>query len=226
MPNWCFNDLTITGNLQQIIDVKKQVGAPYTQFRVEHKIVRRKFVEQAKDVRFSKPVFSFWNICKPTDINAYWYSKSSGVPDDPNSKEDWFKSDNWYDWNVRNWGTKWDVANSNREKYPETELLVETDNLLEYKFNTAWSPPTEAIRKLSEQHPKVTITLKYEEETGWGGEIEFINGEIIKDSYYEWSCRNCGYELDKFPLCQGCQTDICPECKYGDVEETCEVHGR
>lgn len=42
---------------------------------------------------------------------------------------------NWYEWNVENWGTKWDV-NVN-DGYVERL----DDNTLQLSFETAWSPP-------------------------------------------------------------------------------------
>ena len=50
---------------------------------------------------------------------------------------------NWYNWNNREWGVKWDVAVSDDDKYPNTELLEYKsegeDNWLVYKYETAWS---------------------------------------------------------------------------------------
>jgi len=54
---------------------------------------------------------------------------------------------NWYDWNITNWGTKWDacdldlVSEGYTSKY--AELIV--------TFDTAWSPPTEFYNQLVEQ---------------------------------------------------------------------------
>ena len=42
--------------------------------------------------------------------------------------------DNWYDWNVSNWGTKWEAS-----IYSWTK---ENDNSITINFDTAWSPPT------------------------------------------------------------------------------------
>ena len=43
------------------------------------------------------------------------------------------QDDNWYDWNVTNWGTKWDVR-------PEYYDRID-DNTIQLGFDTAWSPP-------------------------------------------------------------------------------------
>jgi hypothetical protein len=43
---------------------------------------------------------------------------------------------NWYDWNVANWGTKWDVNNDGN-----TVSVDEGATGVEIYFNTAWSPP-------------------------------------------------------------------------------------
>jgi len=42
--------------------------------------------------------------------------------------------DNWYDWNVSNWGTKWEAS-----IYSWTKV---NDNSITINFDTAWSPPT------------------------------------------------------------------------------------
>lgn len=51
--------------------------------------------------------------------------------------------DNWYDWRVANWGTKWDLC----------EVMVEQHdaNNITLTFDTAWAPATAAYAKLSLQ---------------------------------------------------------------------------
>lgn len=46
---------------------------------------------------------------------------------------DKYSYDNWYDWRLNNWGTKWDAY----DHYP----LIETNFHIEQSFHTAWSPP-------------------------------------------------------------------------------------
>lgn len=50
---------------------------------------------------------------------------------------------NWYDWQVENWGTKWNAYDQNCNfdaKY----------GVLDIKFDTAWSPPVPIIEALRE----------------------------------------------------------------------------
>jgi len=46
----------------------------------------------------------------------------------------------WYDFNIANWGTKWDVESDNIE--------IEDANTLTASFDSAWSPPTTAYERL------------------------------------------------------------------------------
>lgn len=49
---------------------------------------------------------------------------------------------NWYDWNVANWGTKWDVTLEGVERV--------NANMVSASFESAWAPPTGAYEKLME----------------------------------------------------------------------------
>jgi hypothetical protein len=46
----------------------------------------------------------------------------------------------WYDFNIANWGTKWDVESDNIE--------IADANTLTASFDSAWSPPTTAYERL------------------------------------------------------------------------------
>jgi hypothetical protein len=227
MPNWVFNTLIVEGNDQlNVARLKKQVGEPFTRKYADYKSIEGELKLVEVESTFNNPVFAFWNIIKPEDMHAYLHDKDTGVPKEG---EEWFQSNNWYDWNIRNWGTKWDVAVADTDEYPETVLIdegIDTNQkyFLVYRFDTAWSPPSQVIQKLSLQYPTLKLTLDYEEETGWGGEIEFNNGQQIDVEQYEWKCRECDYMHDETPFCDECQTDMCPECGYGEATEECEKH--
>lgn len=55
------------------------------------------------------------------------------------------EKDNWYQWQISNWGTKWDVGSS---RLNTNELERVDDNTVTVRFDSAWSPPIEAYRKL------------------------------------------------------------------------------
>ena len=79
----------------------------------------------------------------------------------------------WYDWRIRNWGTKWGAA--------ETEWV--NDNQVE--FETAWSFCFPIVEKLSKLFPDVAIEFSYADEdsgsnTGTG---TIKNGEEIDCEY-------------------------------------------
>ena len=64
-------------------------------------------------------------------------------------------SDNWYDWRVNNWGTKWNSYSC--------ELVEQEDDYVVYTFDTAWGPPTGVIEALREQCPDFSISAFYDE---------------------------------------------------------------
>jgi hypothetical protein len=217
MPNWCYNHLDITGG--DVSAIKAKLNTP---FEVMHDNWNAETKQMEKKMyKYSNPVFAFWNIIKPTDLETY----HGPQPQIDLSKGISFESDHWYDWNVRNWGTKWDVAVGDDDKYPETSLTDESKTSLGYRFNTAWSPPSEAIAKLSEQYPDLVFTLSFEEETGWGGEIVFEGGNGIETESYGWKCRDCEHIEEDTPYCEECEFDTCPSCGYNESDEPCSEHG-
>ncbi len=227
MPNWCYNYLTIEGNEQDIANVKAQLNKPFTKMHDQFNMETRQM--ELTETSYSNPIFAFHNIYNhiQAGISDEDYMKQ---PDHtlPMAEQLQFKGKCWYDFNVREWGTKWDVSVRDGEDYPETELYEEDETSLQYKFNTAWSPPHPAIQRLSFDYPNLNITLSYEEETGWGGETEYLAGVIIQDSNYENKCRDCD-EINTLEYCDNDCGEICDSCHYlgeADLEAVadCDIH--
>ena len=78
-------------------------------------------------------------------------------------------SNHWYDWNVRNWGVKWDASDV---------YFEDRDGELAYDFETPWSFPEGALRAMVAQYPTLEFTVRFLEEQGWGGEAYGANGEF------------------------------------------------
>ncbi len=205
MPNWVFNSLLIEAEPQVISKIKAQVSAPY---ECEH-----------LDWQTNQPVkqmceqpFSFWNIIKPTNLDAYH--------DKPGVKQDISQPDHWYNWNIRNWGVKWEA----KEVY-ENES---DESMLSYNFDTPWGVAENVMLELSRQYPTAKLSLEFEEEQGWGGEIVFTNGESEVITEYETKCRQCD-AYNTFESCEKCDNYLCSKCNYGefideDTLKECEVH--
>lgn len=83
-----------------------------------------------------------------------------------------YGSDNWYDWSVANWGTKWNSYGYH--DYTEKDFDGAT-----LTFDTAWSSPQPVIAALAEKFPDLHFSHKWaDEDFGYNvGEKEYENGE-------------------------------------------------
>ena len=213
MPNWVYNHLSISG--PAVPALKEQLNKPFTK-------VHENFDMETKQMGFKEYTYSnpaFHNIYNHLQdgISEEVYQSQ---PDHSKNPLD-FSGNDWYNWNVRNWGTKWDVAVVDNEAFAETELTDESNDYLGYRFNTAWSPPAEAIAKLSQQYPELVFTLSFEEETGWGGEIVFKNGEGTETESYDNKCRDCE-SINTLEYCENDCGEICSDCNYmGEADLDC-----
>jgi hypothetical protein len=98
-----------------------------------------------------------------------------------------YGKNNWYDWSIENWGTKWNSYGY--RDFPEYEGG-------DMQFYTAWAQPEPVIKKLSEMFPDAQFRHAWaDEDIGMNvGEILYQNGE-----YLEYDVPNGGskeaYEL-------------------------------
>ena len=240
MPNWVYNGLTIEGSPELINDLVRKMNKPFVMLHDSWNMETKQM--EVKQTTYPNPVFAFHNIFnhRQENIDDLEYVKQPKSSELSVDNQDWWKdtqeiakTDNsWYNWNVRNWGTKWDVAISSDNEYPDTYIEGPVENgenlVVFYNFNTAWSPPMPAMAKLSEQYPSLLFTLSYEEEQGWGGECEFLRGEMISISEYDNKCRDCDAE-DTMVYCENDCGEICEECNYlgeADLDQVaeCDTH--
>ena len=168
---------------------------------------------------YNNPVFSFMNIIAPPAevFDEYWAVHAKTKSDTPISDPNWWGdvmkaasvSNHWYDWNNREWGTKWDIAVPDDEKYADTVMERYDNGDVTYRFQTAWSPVIELlVNVMSPMFPNLTFAYDYEEEQGWGGEVTFRNGEVLQSSEYDIPQSHADHLA---------QDKECP-CEYGDLE--------
>ena len=100
--------------------------------------------------------------------------------DEKNGK-DWFdffaptpvelKEDGWYEWNVSNWGCKWNC---------DAQDWTRDGNTISFWFDSPWGPPVELYYKI--EQAGLTVKAEYMEE-GMRFVGEFVNGS---DETYEY----------------------------------------
>lgn len=96
---------------------------------------------------------------------------------------------NWYDWQVRNWGTKWDCY----EQSNEWERVSKNENgttvdYIQMMYQTAWSPASSAILSISEMFPDLMFYHEFADEGGgFLGSETIQDGEILAQQDLEWN---------------------------------------
>lgn len=156
MPNWCSNTLYVTGDA----------------------LVMQRMIEAVQDDDTSSDL-SLEKIL-PTPQELKDGSATETVEETMAQNLERFGAKDWYDWRVENWGTKWDVE-AEIEDLGEYVTWARLPSQVQYTFESAWAPPIEAIRKLSQQYPELHFALAYEEEgMGFGGYVVIENGETTQ----------------------------------------------
>lgn len=90
----------------------------------------------------------------------------------PQAEEDW------YNWNIQHWGTKWPISDIYFENQAEEDSI-------EFSFCSAWAPPIEAFQTWAQADGRVQFNLEYwEPGCGFVGSANF-DGEYFDDSYVD-----------------------------------------
>ena len=82
-----------------------------------------------------------------------------------------FGAPDWYEWNCKNYGSKWTDFDGVFGNITTTELNA--------SFMTAWSPIGEGIRNVSKQFPTLDFVLTYDE-----GGMAFCGGYAIRNGEF------------------------------------------
>ena len=94
-----------------------------------------------------------------------------------------YGTDNWYDWAISNWGSKWGV-------YDETEWNITEEGDISSAgiwYQTAWSPVSLAWERISKNYPTLEFFHEFADEGGaFVGNQLIQDGVVIEDNDYEW----------------------------------------
>ena len=125
MPNWCNNSVTFTH-------------------------ANTDMIKRVSDAFAAERLMSEFHPC-PASLNITdgWFGAGTAeqikleAKEAKNRKEHGYK--NWYDWNIANWGTKWDVGSKD-----DTGGYELGDTVITVSFDSAWSPPVKFYEKMEE----------------------------------------------------------------------------
>jgi hypothetical protein len=151
MPNWCSNSITISGSTETIKTLWDDAQTNW----------------KNNDYGLLDAM-----VPMPTALKG----TTSPAPDD-GSQPAVDGYNNWYDWCVNNWGTKWDVSDEGLEYVDNGDG---TSAITGY-MDTAWAPPIEAYNKFLDDMDGVSIEATYHE-PGMDFLGEYIDGD---DNFYD-----------------------------------------
>jgi len=188
MPNWVYSSVKITGKVEDLETFIKKSTQPRPQ----------------EDGKMSDEYFSFWNFVSPSQdiVDSGEYFGIHGYADGKSMGD---TSGNWYNWNVANWGTKWDACDA----YIGKEDI--TTGSISISYNTAWSIPEPVMGAMVDQHRELRFEFWCEEEQGWGSTYVGENGEV--EETHSWDIPNSHADYVAKDDVDGCV------CSHFDDEE-------
>ena len=162
MPNYCTNNLTVTGDAKEIKRFHEAITAGELQAHEHFRIL---------DNLFPTP-----KELKDTTKGYYGEGTEEQIKQEEMNKANIkkFGSPDWYEWNCKNYGSKWSEFDG--------VFGQVSDNEINATFMSAWSPIGEGIRNVSKQFPTLDFVLSYDEGgMAFCGGYAFRNGEIFAD---------------------------------------------
>lgn len=189
MPNHCTNILDVTGPATDVERFRVAVGSenPELRRRLKKEIVDsieeltskqtleswekvnlRRFHEQLAEFPSQEVILDFnGTVPMPEEL-------SGSVSGSESAKPEWQKKksaelirkygfDDWYDWCLNNWGTKWNAYNN--------PCVTPIEDGLRYTFNTAWGPPTKWLIETAKLFPTLSFVDSWREEGGTAGRL-------------------------------------------------------
>jgi len=136
MPNWCNNNISITGPNSVIDKIEKIV----------------------KEEKEDNGLLNFFH---PMPKQLEGTTSPSSSADKPQPMVEGF--DNWYDWRVENWGTKWELCEFygvDRQYHSEQN---EGESTITFGFDSAWAPPINAYEQFLRDNEDCSLKAWYYE---------------------------------------------------------------
>jgi hypothetical protein len=176
MPNWCSNTLIVEGDLNELKDFKSKVLVPSETIKGDLDFtMERLYPTPPELLEMTSPVM--WRGEADDEEGKRAFEENAKAIKEKYGHEDW------YNWRVSNWGTKWDAADSYVDERDGESLCI--------NYTTAWGPNSMFVHYASKQFPNLHFKLSYEEAgMGFCGCYEVVNGgedfEDLMEGDLEW----------------------------------------
>ncbi len=196
MPNHTANRLYIKGSAKHLNEITEAIKSKDKAIDFNKIIpIPEVLVKAQSPCRIeSAEVVAKLNAEREAEIKAdpekaEWFSGEAAITKEEQERRiKEYGFDNWYDWSIANWGTKWNA-------YGIDDGWTKDKKYICLYFETAWSPPMPIISKLSEEYPSCNFSLEYcDEGGGFVGYTTFEGGEVIDEGDFEWDSK-MGIEL-------------------------------
>ena len=198
MPNWCENRLEVSGDANELkkfleIGIKEEpmsyskTGEKELVWRMSRYLPTPEPLTRSVSPPGDREWMNEWEVNHakkmaeedPSVVIPELIKCSNGTKKDREALVKEFGHDNWYDWNLMNWGTKWDCDSS------ECGYDVHEGIHFVVNFNSAWSPPLGWMNNIIKLFPDLNFKLVFMETGNWfagcvynnEGELEMVEGE-------------------------------------------------
>jgi len=193
MPNWVRNTLEINAPSAELAQAfLKEMSQPRPEAVYEN-------YEWTGEIATGGENFSFWNLTAPPADRLEEYFGRSGYVDGKQVGETEY---NWYNWNIQNWGCKWDC---------QDVYVADNGNKLTVSFSTAWDVPRGIVVAMAKKYPDLQIEWRYLEEQCWGGVYTLYAGHA--EETQSWDNPSCHAEFVAFGIEEECV------CQWGMEED-------
>ena len=191
MPNWCVNQVDIEGDEVEVAKLVAFVKSDENSFTFENIVPPPATEMYSSDCTHNKYVCGCESVAQPDPENEgkfMWVIDGKKVEYHgkcPTHNEHSFSNhpDNWYNWNINNWGTKWSAGEVWNDRIDDDGKV---DGHTSYNFDTAWSPAEPVVAALAEKFPTLRIAHRYcEAGMGYAGEVLYANGAEIRREDYD-----------------------------------------
>jgi Api92-like protein with ferredoxin domain len=170
MPNWCSNNIVVSGPVEEIAHFKEtcirrdEKGASYFDFNslipmpaiikstiVTHDDILTDLGPNGLIPHSLKERMEYSDVCNIEELREKIGSEALEKRGLSIEAFEQAGAPNWYVWANRNWGTKWNAS--------DFKIVTEEPGRYEFRFETAWGPPEPVYVKLAETFPRLCFEI-------------------------------------------------------------------